>query len=288
MSARVLASVPLTFEVASTGTTHAPLVMASIGAAAISRYVLDTGSDVHLISEDLADELALNKEPGEEGTDHSGTTMASWSVGDVPASIGGVELLLRDVVAIPAPPQFPGFGIHGILSPQKLHASAWTVIDTVVNELLLIEPADEQQTADFLRARSPALEMVTLARDGGFEALVVSAALDGFAEMPTLLNTGGKQTEYSAAALPGLSPASIGRLGGGVSGSDYSGGSVGPRALVVGGRRVAIVDVHLREQMHEPEGMLGMDVLRGTVLTFAPDSSRPVFWQIPIDVTIRA
>ena len=279
MTARVLATAPLTFDVASGGTSHAPLVMASVGGAPPARFVLDTGSEVHLLNEDLVDELALTKEPGEEGTDHAGNTMPSWSVGDVPGVVGGRDLLLRDAVAIPAPPPFPGFGIRGILSPQILHASAWAVIDMMASEMLLVE-ATEEQAADFLRARSPALELLTLVRDVDFPSLVVNAALDGFAEMPTLLNTGGKATEYSAASVPGLLAQAVGRLGGGVSGAEYLGGSVGRQELVVDGRRVMVPNVHVREQMHDPQGMVGMDVLRGTVLVCAADLSRPVFWQI--------
>jgi hypothetical protein len=254
--------------------------MASIGGSAPARYVLDTGSDVHLLNEDLADELRLTKDPGEEGIDHAGNTVPSWSVGDVDATVGGLEARLRNVVAIPAPPPFRGFCIRGILSPQNFHATAWTVIDLVADELLLLETKDDDEAADFLRARSPSLELLTLARDAGFPAIVVRAALDGCAAMPTLLNTGGKATEYSAAVLPSLRPERVGRLGGGVSGADYSGGSVGRRDLVIGGRRVTVPNVNVRDQMHEPQGMVGMDVIAGTVLTCAADIARPVFWQI--------
>jgi hypothetical protein len=281
LSVRILAGVPITFETASGGTTHTPLVMASIRGASAARYVVDTGSEVHLLNEDFVEELGLNKEPGEEGTDHAGNTMPSWSVGDVAAEVGGLELPLREVVAIPAPAPFPGFGIRGILSPQNLHPSAWTVIDMAADELILLEATDEHEAADYLRARTPALELLTLARNAVFPSLVVGAALDGFAEMPTMLNTGGKATEYSAASLPGLRAEAVGRLGGGVSGADYSGGSVGSQDLVIGGRRLTAPNVHIREQMHEPQGIIGMDVLRGTVLTFAGDLSRPVFWQVP-------
>jgi hypothetical protein len=281
LTARVIARVPLTFTTASGTTTHAPLVMASVGGAAEARFVLDTGSDVHLLNEDLADELGVDKEPGEEGIDHAGNTMPSWSVGDVPATLGGFEVVLRNSVAIPAPPPFPGFGIRGGLSPQQLHESAWSVLDFATSEMLFLDAVEARDAADFLRERSPAFDLVKLTRDRDFQALVVSAALEGFAEMPTLLNTGGKQAEYSARALPDLRPESIGRLGSGVSGADYSGGSVGSRGLVIAGRRVRLPNVHLREQMHDPQGMVGMDVLRGTVLTCAADVSRPVFWQIP-------
>jgi len=33
--------------------------------------------------------------------------------------------------------------------------------------------------------------------------------------------------------------------------------------------------------MHDPQGMVGADVLRGTVLACAADRRRQVLWQVP-------
>lgn len=274
----VLARIPITYEVRDGGTTHAPLVIAGIGGVE-GRLVLDTGSEVHLLNEELADEIGLVKVPGEEGTDHSGTTMPSWNVGDVDMSLGSADLVLHGVVAIPAPPPFPGWGIRGIISPQHLHPTAMTVIDMVAAELLLVEGTDAD-VADFLRSRSPALTLLTLTRDPAFTSVVVPGSIYGFAQIPTLLNTGGKGTEFSMAAVPGLSIDKSERLGGGVSGADYAGGSVGPRTLVVAGARLAVPALLVREQMHDPQGLVGMDVLRGTVLACASDLGRPVYWSV--------
>lgn len=272
----VLTRLPIIYGVRDGGTTHAPMVIASVGGIE-GRLVLDTGSEVHLLNEELADELGLAKVPGEEGTDHSGATMPSWNVGDAGMSMGGADLILRDVVSIPAPPPFPGWGIHGILSPQNLHPTAMTVIDMVDDELLLVEGTD-QQVADFLRSRSPALTFLTLARDGAYPSLVVRTGIEGFDAIPTMLNTGGKATEFSMAAVPGLSIDKSERLGGGVSGADYVGGSVGRRTIVVNGHRLEVPALDVRAQMHDPQGLVGMDILRRTVLACAADLSRPVFW----------
>lgn len=279
--ANLLTRLPLTFEGADGGTTHAPMIIASAGGAAPARLILDTGSEVHLLNEDLVDELGLVKEPGEEGTDHSGTTMPSWNVGSVAMELGGVPLSLRDVVSIPALPKFLERGIRGIVSPQNLHPTAWTVIDLAADELLMLEAADQEQLADYLTARSPTLQLLKLLRETGFPSVVVAAALDGFDEMPTMLNTGGKGTEYSRAAVPGLIADSEVRLGGGVFGVDYSGGSIGRRTIVVGGRRIGVENVLVRETMHDPQAIVGMDVLRATVLVCAADLRRPVLWMIP-------
>lgn len=275
----ILASVPVTFEGAGGDTQHAPLVVGRVGGLE-TRLVLDTGSDVHLLTKELVDRLGLSVEEGEEGTDHSGATMPSWTVEDVTLELDGQELTLRDVVAIPAPPPFPGRGIGGILSPQILHPSAWAVVDLVGDELLLVEGADVAVAA-WLEQRSPARTTLTLERDGDFPTVVVSAAISPHPALPTLLNTGGRHTEFSSDAVPGLAgEADAERLGGGVSGADVLGARVGTATLVVAGHDVGVGSLAVRAVMHGPQGHVGMDVLRGTTLAVCADPARPVLWQI--------
>ena len=109
MPVRVLATAPITFDGADGSTGHAPLVAGSVGGID-TLLVLDTGSDVHILTKELVDELGLDVEEGEEGVDHSGATMPSWSVADVPLGLGDAELTLRDLVSIPAPGPFPAEG----------------------------------------------------------------------------------------------------------------------------------------------------------------------------------
>ena len=123
MDVEILARVPITFDTLDGSPQHAPLVVGSVGGIE-TRFVLDTGSEVHILTKELVDSLGLEVEPGEEGVDHSGATMPSWSVEDVALSLGGLALTLRDVVSIPAPPPSRRKGIGGILSPQHLHPTA--------------------------------------------------------------------------------------------------------------------------------------------------------------------
>ena len=55
----------------------------------------------------------------------------------------------------------------------------------------------------------------------------------------------------------------------------------GATTLVVNGVELPVESLAVRETMHDPPGLVGMDVLRGTVLAVAADLSRPVLWQIP-------
>ncbi len=275
---RTLARVPITFEVADGGTEHAPLVLGRLGGVT-TRLVLDTGSDVHLLTKELVDDLDLEFAEGEEGTDHSGATMPSWSVEDVACALGGVELVLGDVVAIPAPRSFPRWGIGGILSPQHLHESACTVLDLVTDELLLVDGSDDGVAA-WLAPRAPTLTTLVLDRDATFTSVVVLASIWPHAEIPTMLNTGSVHTEFSADAVPGMSGGSAERLGGGVSGADVMGASAGGATLVVGEHDVPVPSLAVRPSMHDPQGIVGMDVLRGTILAVSRDAGRPVLWQV--------
>jgi hypothetical protein len=274
----ILVRVPITFDAADR-TTHAPLVVGSVGGVE-TLLVLDTGADVHVLTKELVDRLALDVEEGEEGVDHSGATMPSWSVADVRLELGDAELTLRDVVSIPAPAPFASGGIGGGLSPQRLHPTAVTVIDLTVGELLLVEGDDDEVEA-WLVERTPSLTTLSLERDATFATVVVPAAVRPFAEIPMLLNTGGKRTEFSSAAVPGLGAGREERLGGGVSGADVLGSAAGAQTLVIAGHEVPIAQLAVRESMPAPQGMVGMDVLRGTVLTCCADPRRRVVWRIP-------
>ncbi len=276
---RTLVRAPISFEVADGRSEHAPLVVGSVGGT-VTRLVLDTGSDVHLLTKELVDELGLAFAEGEEGTDHSGATMPSWTVEDVTCALGGRALVLRDVVAIPAPRSFPGWGIGAILSPQHLHESACAVVDLVADELLLVDGSDDGLAA-WLAERSPAMTTVVLDRDPTFGSVVVQASVRPHGEIPTMLNTGGTRTEFSADAVPGVAGGVRERLGGGVSGADVMGANAGEATLVVAGHDVRVPSLAVRASMHDPQGMVGMDVLPGTILAVFADAARPVFWQIP-------
>ena len=276
---RVLARAPIVFEVLGGEMQHAPLVVAEIGGQE-TRLVLDTGCDVQLLTRELVARIGLNVAEGEAGTDHAGESMPSWSVGDVELRVGGVGLTATDVVVIPGPPPFEGWGIGGILSPQNLAAAAVAVIDLLRDELLLVH-GTETAVAAWLGERAPALDALSLERSADAGTVVVKASIAPFPEIETLLNTGGRHTEFARAALPGLSAGEPERLGGGVSGADVLGSLTGPQTLVVAGVEVPVPKLALRDSMEPPYGMVGMDILRGTVLACAADRTRQVLWRIP-------
>lgn len=274
-----LLQLPITFASSDGFAANAPMVRATVGSIEML-FILDTGSEVHILTKELVDRLGLPLTEGEEGTDHAGTTMPSWSAGTVALQAAGAELALADVVVIPAPAPFPGWGVGGILSPQHLRTDAAVVIDLVDDELLLVARAAGTFDA-WLAERHPELKLLRLVRDGRSPTPVVPAAVDPFDDTAAMLNTGGKHTEFDVTVLPELAPAAVGRLGAGVSGAEVRGSIIGAQTLVVGGVSLPVAELALREGMIYPHALIGMDVLRGTVLTCDADPGGAVRWQVP-------
>lgn len=256
------------------------MLEAEIGGVA-TLLVLDTGSDTHLLTAEFAQEAGLPTEPGEEGTDHAGVAVVSGSAGSVPMRVGNEVIPLSSVVVIPAPPPFPSRGIGGILSPQLLHHNAWIVIDMAADELLFLREADESMVIlSWLANRHLEFETLVLDRiEGG--TLVVEAAIEPHQPMPTLLNTGGRATEFARSVLSDRGGGALQRIGGGVSGADVMGERLGAAVLVIGDARIAVADLAAREDMEGIDGMVGMDLLRGTVLACTADPTGRVVWQLP-------
>ena len=205
--------------------------------------------------------------------------MPSWTVGTVSAEMAGLTLPLTDVVVIPAPPPFPDWGVGGILSPQRLWPKAHAVIDMVNDELVLLE-SDEPSAHGWARDRHLRLRDLVLDRVGGERTVLVSAAISPHPSVPTLVDTGGRDTEFATAAAPGVGGGANERLGGSVSGADVVGQRVGSAVLLIGDGAVQVENLAIRDAM-DPPGLIGMDVLRGTVVVCNDDPKGHVLWLVP-------
>ena len=106
MAVRILTRAPITYG------GHAPLAPVAVGGIE-TLLVLDTDSEVHILTKELVDQLGLAVEPGEEGVDHSGATMPSWSVEDVTLALGELDITLGDIVSISRPSRSPDWGSAG-------------------------------------------------------------------------------------------------------------------------------------------------------------------------------
>ena len=275
---RVLLDTPILFE-AGGESVHAPMVDVRVGEA-MTKLILDTGSTDHVFTIELARAAHLDAEPGEPGIDHAGDPVPSWSLVEVPIRIGDLDLGLLDVVAIDGPAPFAGWGVGGFLSPQHLHPTAFVVMDLLDDRLLIVE-GDESALASWLEARSPALLRLSLQRMTEHPEIVVQGAIDPFTDVPTMLNTGGRGTEFLAASIPGLRGTGSHVTGHGVGGGAVLGAMVEGQTLRIGSARLPVPRLFVRDQMGSAHGLVGMDVLRGTVLRVSADRRQPVSWLVP-------
>ena len=194
--------------------------------------------------------------------------------------VGDTTIALESVVVIPAPPPFLANGIGGILSPQLFHPTAWIVI-CMTHDELVIDETDEPTFLACLAGRHPNFQTLVLNRieDG---VVVVEAAFEPQTALPVLLNTGGKGTEIDRSLLPEGAAGEVERIGGGVSGADVMAARLGPAVLTIGGDvRIPIPDLAARDAMEGVQAMVGMDILRGTVLACTADRTGRVVWQLP-------
>ena len=159
-----------------------------------------------------------------------------------------------------------------------MHPGAWIVIDLVADELILAT-ADSPRMATWLKARHPSMDLLSLERVAG-ETVAVPAAIEPFGTVVTMLNTGSSGTEFDVAAVPGLLGAPSEPSGFGLSGSGIDGEEVSGQSLRLGGRLFRLSVLLIREEMPPPPGLVGMDVLAGTVLAVAASPHEPVLWLV--------
>jgi hypothetical protein len=274
---RILLDVPITFEVGDQ-VTHAPMVHVTV-AGTPTKLILDTGSTDHILTVELAEQVGLEAEPGEPGTDSTGASVPSWSIGVVEFEIAGESFALRNVVAIAAPAPFPGWGGGGFISPQQLQPGAWAVLDLAAERLVLVE-GEEADVAGWLSERTPDLQLLRLDRAPGDGTILVHGAIEPFDEVVTMLDSGGKRTQFTQSAVPQVSDGPRASSGRGVGGAESFGAEVRGQTLIVGEARLPLEALIVSPEMDGRDGLVGMEVLRGTVLTVSGDPRRPVIWQV--------
>ena len=59
------------------------------------------------------------------------------------------------------------------------------------------------------------------------------------------------------------------------------GSDVGERILLVGDARIPVPRLVVRDEMDDPPGLVGQDVLRGTALICSADTDRGAVWLVP-------
>ena len=279
MRVEIIFDEPITYTGADGQSTHAPMVAATVHGEA-TRLIVDTGSTDHILTKELADRVGLSAEPGEEGIDASGASVASWTLGEVPVRIGETSHTLANVIAIGAPGPFEPRGIGGIISPQHLVPDAWVRVDMAGDRFTALAGA-EADVAAWLTDQAPGFHLHRLARAEDDTTILVRGAVEPFDEVITLLDTGGKVSDVVASAVPGLKGDEIASSGRGVGGNESFGAVALDQVLRVGELRLPIPRLVVRDEVEGRGILVGMDLLRGTIVTVTADPALPVFWQVP-------
>ena len=186
-------------------------------------------------------------------------------------------LPVSDVVAIEGPPRLDDLGVGGFLSPQRLSSVYWVAVDLVADRLLLID-ADASSVNVWIDDAYPGLQHLSLERKSK-ELLVVDAAIKPHPPVATMLNTGTEESEFARAAVPHLRGDHHNR-GLGVSGAEVAGQVISDQVLEVGEAKFSLPQLLVRDDMPQLQGMIGMDLLRGSVLVISPKADDPIHWLI--------
>ena len=104
---------------------------------------------------------------------------------------------------------------------------------------------------------------------------MVAGSIEPFEPVATMLNTGGRGTEFAVAAVPGLVGAAV-EAGKGVGGGPVLATAVEDRTLRLGDERFPVARLLIRDEIDTMLGLVGMDVLRGMILVVGADPSRSV------------
>jgi Aspartyl protease len=273
----VLHAEPITFET-NEGTTHSPLVHAVVNGVG-TRLVLDTGASDHILTMDVCEAANLATEPGEPGTDSTGSSVPSWQAREVTIRIGELELALAEVIAIDTPPPFRSRGIGGTLSPQHLRPGASAVLDLSADPVATLVPAEDLDA--WLAETYPGRRAIRLPAFDGDGTVLVEMAIDSFPPIIMMLDTGARTTYAARTAVPGLGDDGVRRsTGRGVGGTEAFGVDVPGRVLHVGDASLPVDLVIAEHDLGLPGCVVGMDVLRGTVLAVGPPGSS-VRWLLP-------
>lgn len=278
---RVLWTVPLTYEAAGR-TIPVPMVKARIHNVD-TLLIVDSGASHHVLTKDFAEQAGLVLQPGEPGKDHSGAEVATWTLPSVDADLTGTGVPLTEVAAVQTIPPLKALGIGGFLSPQHLHAGAYAVLDFTRSDLQLVE-GDAGLLGDWLQQQNPSLRALTLPRGNPDRKIFITAALLPGADALVELDSGGSGTEFLASYAGPAVETEQKSAGVGISGKEVLGSNGGARVVRVGGVEVAAPQVVLRQTMSQPDlkGLVGMDMLKSTVLAVTRSTKQPVLWLVPV------
>lgn len=249
-----------------------------------TKLIIDSGATEHVLTIDLAKQAGLTYRVGDPGTDVAGSAVPSWNVDETTVDLSGKTVALSVLAAVEGPQPFAEWGVGGFLSPQRLMPEATVVLDLITNRLLVLDGAAEAVRAHLSARYEGSLLVAGVRHSSG--TLGVTLSVLPFDPVVAIFDTGADGTEVAAIAVAadGLPPVASGR---GVGGTVIEVGELPEQVVRVGEARFALPVLSVRDRIPTPEGakddevphaLIGMDLMKGTVLAIAPEHDGSVWW----------
>ncbi len=238
--------------------------------------IVDTGSSHNAIARAWADERKFGQTPPASGRDHAGTAMTVAVAPPGKWQIGATSRTLDDTVITPTPAAFAPLGIVGFLSPQNFFEHGFVVLDFAAGRLTVLEGSPPAVEA-WLRPQNPRARLTALARERGIDPrkIFVRARLPGRDPVVAEIDTGGSFTEFDDNLLPASDPTEV-ATSLSVTGKKASARLVAGQTVILGELSFGPMKVKARAPIAGFAALIGMDLLRRTVVVIPPGQDAPL------------
>lgn len=272
--AQLIAEVPINFA-ARGQKLPVPLIPAQV-CGVDGLLLIDTGSSHNALTRDFAEAHDLTNATATIGRDHAGETVTTSLAQTADWQLGEFRRPVEDAVVVAGPPPFKPLGIVGFLSPQNFFGAAHVVLDFPAGRLVALA-GDANAARAWAVARYPGAELAVLPRAAGphTQKLYVQAQLASGASVVAEIDTGGSTTEFAANLLPAEdTDETVTSVT--VSGKKRAARVVDGQTLSLGGMKFGPLKVKARPTGTGPAMLLGIDLLRQTVLILPAAPNAPI------------
>ena len=271
----VVAEVPIVFE-ARGQKLPVPLVPGRIQEQE-GLLLIDTGSSHNALTRTFADACGLVRNPAGTGRDHAGDAVKTELASATEWRLGTFTRPVEETLVVPGPPPFAPLGIVGFLSPQRFFAGSTVVLDFPGGRLFALS-GSSAAIEHWLAERYRGAARATLPRVAGPHAdkLYVTAQLAGGGSAVAEIDTGGTTTEFAESLLPPAEAAPETATSTAVGGRTRTARVVPGQTLALGSLDFGPTKVKARPAGGSPEVLVGIDLLRLTVLVIPAEPAAPL------------
>lgn len=271
-----MAETPLTFSV-NGRTLPVPLVRATVHGHE-GWLIVDTGASHHALARGFAEANQLVRAPAPAGQDHVGKPVEVAAAAEGNWQLGAYSRSVTDAVIVPTPPAFTPLGIIGFLSPQHLADHGYVILDFPAGRMSVLASGSSDALHAWLRKHYATVRVLELPRETGPSPRqpFILAALGDQPPVIAQLDTGGSTTEFDDALLPAAGPTDASSNSLTINGPARAARVVTDQFVTLGGQRFGPLKVKARSPKPGFSALIGMDLLRATVVVIPNDPREPI------------